>query len=241
MANEGKRTRGRSRFFANSALVMLALVVASFSFTYFYPVATGAGFAPIFHIHAVVFFGWMLLYAYQTQMVAAGRVARHREWGLAGIALSSLMLPLGVALMIAAARRRMLAGNPYPFDNSLFNIADIASFAILMTASIAAVTRHADWHRRLTFGAALALVGPALSRWLVFVPQTPPWSDMLPNLGAEIFLVALAVHDWRTIGRVHPATWCIAAVLVPLAVAVPMLITSDWWRGMGPMVMKLAV
>lgn len=81
MATQQHRgTARRNRFFANSALAMLALVLASFSFTYFYPVARGSGnFAPVFHIHAAAFFGWMLLYAYQTQMVAAGRVARHRE------------------------------------------------------------------------------------------------------------------------------------------------------------------
>lgn len=74
------------------------------------------------------------------------------------------MVPLGIALAIAAARRRIAAGNPHPFDTTLFNVTDLGAFALLMTASIATVTRHSDWHRRLTYGAALALLGPALSR-----------------------------------------------------------------------------
>jgi hypothetical protein len=221
---------------------MLALVMASFSFTYFWPMATGSARFPIvLHIHGAACFAWMLLYAWQTRLVATGRVARHREWGLAGIALSSLIVPLGVALAIQAARRRMTAGNPHPFDTTLFNIVDIATFALLMTAAIAAVTRHPDWHRRFTFGAALCLVGPALSRWLRVIPEATPWTDLLPNLAADLFLVALHAHDRRSLGHMHPASLWVIATLVPLHIATPFLITSDWWRGVGPAIMWLAV
>lgn len=242
MATQQHRgTARRDRFFANSALVMLALVLASFSFTYFMPLARGSGDFPlIFHIHAAAFFGWMLLYAWQTQLVATGQVARHREWGLAGIALSTLLVPLGLAMAIAVARRKLAVGHPHPFDTTLFNLTDMSAFAILMTASIAAVTRHSAWHRRLTFGAALVLLGPALSRWLVFVPQAPPWTEMLPNLAALTFLAALAVHDRRTLGHVHRATLCVAALLVPMAVIVPLLLGSAGWRAVAPAIMNLA-
>ncbi|WP_066801216.1 hypothetical protein [Sphingomonas soli] len=193
------------------------------------------------HLHAAAYFGWMLLYAWQTRLVALGRAARHREWGLAGIALSALMVPLGLAISIAAVRGRMARGDAHPFDSTLFNIVDIATFAILMTASIAAVTRHPDWHRRFTFGAALCLVGPALSRWLIVLPSAVPWTDLLPNLGADLFLIALLLHDRRTLGRVHPATWWVAALLVPIHVATPFLISSEGWRAIAPGIMALAV
>lgn len=141
---EAAAARGvRTQFFARSALLMLALVLASFSFTYFWPMAvTGKRFSLVLHLHGAVCFGWMVLYAWQTRLVASGRIARHREWGLAGIALSTLLVPLGIAIAIAGIKRRMAAGRPHPFDTTLFNVVDIGTFAILMTASIAAVTRH---------------------------------------------------------------------------------------------------
>lgn len=83
-------------------------------------------------------------------------------------------------------------------------------------------------------------MSPALSRWLLFIPEAPPWTDLLPNL-PDLFLVALAMHDLRTLGRVHPATWWCIALLVPIHIVTPFLIASDWWRGIAPAIMMLAV
>ncbi|RYD94019.1 MAG: hypothetical protein EOP61_22450 [Sphingomonadales bacterium] len=233
---------GRTQFFTRSAWLMLALVMASFSFTYFGPMAIGSRrFSIVLHLHGAAYFGWMLLYAWQSRLVATGRTARHRELGLAGIAISALMVPLGVAMAIEAARRRSAAGNPFPFDNTLYNAVDLTTFAILMIAAIAAVTRHPAWHRRFTFAAALCLLGPSLSRWLQVIPAASPWTDLLPNLCADLFLIALALHDKRVLGRVHPATWLAIVLLVPLHVATPFLTGSAWWRAIGPNLMALAV
>ena len=107
MEDGAKASRVRRLFFANSALVTLALILTSFSVTYFVSIATGSQQFPIlFHVHAAELFSWIVLCAYQTRRVATGRVARHRELGLAGVALSSVMAALGLALAIAAARCR---------------------------------------------------------------------------------------------------------------------------------------
>ncbi|MGN6818132.1 MAG: hypothetical protein ACTHJR_05625 [Sphingomonas sp.] len=227
----------RTRFFSRSALLMLAMVILAFPTTYFAPVLAGSGkFAPIFHIHGIAFFTWIFLYAWQTHLVAEGRIARHREFGLAGVALSGIMVPLGFALAIAAIERRLANGDPHPFDNTLYNMVDIISFTLLMTASIASVTRHPDWHRRFTFAAATALVGPAISRWFYATPMPalPPFTDFAPNLIADLFLVALAAHDRRTLGRIHPVTLGCLIVMVPIHLLTPFAVSSAWWRSIAP-------
>lgn len=94
---------------------MVGLMLSAFPLSYFAPTVTGSKhFSIVHHLHGVVFFAWMGLYAWQNHLVATGRTGRHRELGLAGIAISALMLPLGVMLMIAAIRRRQLAGDPHP-------------------------------------------------------------------------------------------------------------------------------
>ncbi len=232
----------RSQFFARTALLMLTLVLASFSFTYFAPIMTRSKtFSLVLHIHGLAYFTWVALYAWQTWLVARGKVARHRELGLAGVAVSAVMIPLGVAIAVAAAKRRMAAGDAHPFDFTLFNVVDLTTFACLSIAAIAMVTRHLDWHRRFMFGAALCLVGPSLSRWLQVIPNVAPWTDLLPNLVADLFLIALALYDQRTLGRVHPATWCTVALLLPLHIATPFLIGSDWWRAIGPGILAFSV
>ena len=108
-----------------------------------------------------------------------------------------------------------------------------------MTAAIAAVTRHRDWHRRFVFAAALCLVGPAISRWILPYVSWPPASDFAPNILADLFLVALAMHDRSTSGRVHPATWWAAAILVPIHLLTPMLSRSAAWNALAPSLFAL--
>ena len=231
----------RSRFYSRSALLILAMVLVSFPATYFSPVMTGSGhFAPIYHIHGAAFFAWVGLYAWQTHLVASGRPARHRELGLWGFALSGMMAPLGWALVIAAIERRIANGDVHPFDIALYNVIDITSFTLLMAASIGSVTRNLEWHRRFTFAAAVALTGPAISRlFLPPVPAFPPISDFAPNIVADLLLVALAVHDRRKIGRIHPATlWCLV-VMVPLHILTPFAASSAAWRGIAPAILQV--
>jgi hypothetical protein len=235
----------RPQFFARSALIMLVMVLLAFPFTYFGPVvAQTQVFSPVHHIHGALFFAWIGLYAWQTRLVATGRTARHRELGLAGIAISAMMLPLGIILAIKAIERRMAEGDAHPFDFTIYNIVDITTFTLMMVAGIACVTRSIDWHRRFMFGAALSLVGPAVSRWFlpswfVTIPQWSPWTDMAPNLTADLFLIALACHDVRTLGRVHPATWIVVLTLVPIHVLTPFIAGTDAWRAIAPALLRL--
>ena len=219
---------------------MLAWVIVSFPLTYFLPTVTGSQhFSPFVHIHGAAYFAWVFLYVWQTHLAAQGKIARHREFGLAGIALSALLLPLGIIMAILAIQRRMAEGNAHPFDFTAYNIVDLVTFTILMTASIAAVTRHPDWHRRLTYGAALCLVGPAISRWFLPIPPLPPLTDFGPNILADLFLIALALHDRRTLGRIHPASLWLIAALVPVHLLTPCFASSDIWRSTAPYLLHL--
>lgn len=219
---------------------MLAWVIVSFPLTYFLPTVTGCQhFSPFVHIHGAAYFAWIFLYVWQTHLAAQGKIARHREFGLAGIALSALLIPLGIIMAILAIQGRIAEGDDRPFFYTAFNIVDLATFTILMTASIAAVSRHPGWHRRLTFGAALCLVGPAISRWFYAVPAFPPFTDFGPNIVADLLLIPLAVHDRQSLRRVHPATWVVIASLVPLHLLTPFLAASDAWRSAAPLLLQL--
>ena len=219
---------------------MLAWVIVSFPLTYFLPTVTGSQrFSPFVHIHGAAYFAWIFLYVWQTHLAAQGKIARHREFGLAGIALSALLIPLGIIMAILAIQGRIAAGDDRPFFYTAYNIVDLVTFTILMTASIAAVSRQPDWHRRLTFGAALCLVGPAISRWFYAVPAFPPFTDFGPNIVADLLLIALAVHDRQSLRRVHPATWVVIASLVPLHLLTPFLAASDAWRSVAPLLLQL--
>ena len=225
----------RPQFFARMALVMAAIVVLSFPVTYFVPVATGSGkFHALHHVHGLAFFAWFGLYVWQTQLVARGQVARHREIGLAGFALTGAMVLLGYWMAQRGAERR-LGIMERPYETTWFNIIDITLFAVLMIGAIVLVTRHKEWHRRFVFVAALCLVAPAATRWTLRVPALDPlWLDVASYLVMYPFLVALALFDRRTLGKLHPATLVSIALLLPVQLSSAWIARSDWWNAVAP-------
>ncbi len=163
----------------------------------------------------------------------AGPDSAPPRMGLAGFAISGAMLPLGVWMALAAGAERAAAGKPQPYATTFYNAVDIGLFALLMAASILLVTRRPDWHRRLTFAAALSLVGPAISRWVLLLPEVFPNTDFAPNILADLFLVALALHDRRESGKVHRATWLTAALMVPLHIISPWIAVGQGWNALA--------
>ncbi|WP_291206668.1 hypothetical protein [Hyphomonas sp.] len=226
----------RPQFFARSAIVMAAIVVLSFPLTYYLPVASGTrDFDTLYHLHALVFFAWIALYVLQTQLTARGQIARHREIGLAGFALTGVMIPLGYWIAQRAAVHRLAAGHENPYEFTWYNVIDITSFAVLMTASILLVTRHKEWHRRLTFTAAAYLTLDAATRWTLKVPGVDPFIlDLASYAVIYPFLAALGWFDWRTLKHLHPATITCTLALIPLHLSSAWIARSDWWNNLAP-------
>ena len=84
-----------SRFFSISAILIGSLVVLSFPLSYFIPAVSGSKrFSLLHHLHGLAFFAWVGLYVLQTRLVRSGNIRRHREFGIACIALAGAMLPL---------------------------------------------------------------------------------------------------------------------------------------------------
>ncbi len=235
MTNLGAPARPKSRFFAASAALMAGLVLLSFLGTYFLPLATrGQDFSLLRHLHGLAFFAWIALYLVQTVLVNNGGLRLHRELGIAGVAIAGAMLPLGIWMAQAAGLERMARGNPQPFETSFYNLADILLFSLTFGGAIYAASRKIEWHRRLMFVAALNLLGPAISRLTPLLPLPFPWADMAPNVLADGLLIALAVHDRRRLGRVHPATLLAALVLIPFHAVEPLIVKSAWWNSLAP-------
>lgn len=235
-AASGAASSGRPKFFARSALVMAAIVVLSFPLTYYLPIASGTrDFDTLYHVHAVAFFAWIALYVWQTQLAARGQIARHREFGLAGFALTGAMIPLGFWIAQRAAVHRLAAGRESPYEFTWYNVIDITSFGLLMAASILLVTRHKEWHRRLTYVAAAYLTLDAATRWTLKVPGVDPYIlDIASYAVLYPFLAALAAFDWRTLGRVHPATIVCILAFLPLHLSSASIARSDWWNRLAP-------
>ncbi|MDE8650914.1 hypothetical protein PYV00_04170 [Novosphingobium sp. H3SJ31-1] len=194
------------------ACLMAAVIVAGFSLNLVMGRSTFA-VPPIYHVHAFVFFGWIVLYLAQTGLIAANNVALHRRLGVLALLWVPVMVVLGTAMTVVALRR---TGGPFFFDQNEFLVSNplhLLCFAGLVGAALV-LRRRTDWHRRLMFVAMAGLTGPGLGR-LLPMPLLMPWSWRITIAATTLFPLFGMLADKRRTGRVHPAWYYgIAAIAV---------------------------
>jgi hypothetical protein len=157
----------------------------------------------IFYVHGTLFAAWIALLVFQTSLVATGRTAVHRRVGPLGAVLAASMVVLGtVGALIAARRPTGFFQVPVPPLQFLaVPLFDMVLFALFVSLAVAR-RRDAQTHKRLMLLATLNLVTAAVARWPGMLPLGP-----LGFFGiTDLFLVPLVVWDFRTRGRLHPAT-----------------------------------
>src|SRR5579859_1816434 len=94
-----ERSRVGGTFYISMAA---AIAFGGFPPTYWLQLAAGTFVGPpLLHVHGALFFGWTILLLSQTALAANGQLEHHRAWGLAGIALASAMVVVGIAAAIS--------------------------------------------------------------------------------------------------------------------------------------------
>lgn len=211
------------RFFTNIALVMAAVAFAGFARTYYLAGlhdAPGPTLTPAVHVHGALCTAWILLLIVQTRLIAAGRREVHKSLGIAGVAVAAATVITGLLVAISSQRRvhtpvsADTLADPYVF--LIFPTASVGMFALFVLLGVLQ-RRRADAHKRLMLLATANLLIPAMAR--IVMQTTPALGIRLPGVvGAvlllNLFLIALAVHDYRTRGKLHPVTLWGGALIV---------------------------
>ena len=200
--DRGLAARGEERFFFWMACAMGAVILAGFSL---HLLAGRSTFAVplVYHLHAVVFFGWVALLVIQARLVAGGNAALHRRLGWIALLWIPMMVATGIAITLASLRR---TGGPFFFDANEFLISNplsLLAFAGLALAAVA-LRRRTDWHRRLMLGGMASILGPGFGRILPS-PLLGPLAWEITSGAGLIFILAGMWRDKRHLGRVHPA------------------------------------
>lgn len=206
LVTSADRASAERRFFGGMALAILATVVLGFARSFFlrplFPDRPSPSEA-IFYVHGAVFTAWILLFLAQTSLIAARRVGLHRKIGYLGAVLALAMVGLGVFAALTAARRATgFVGIPVPplsflavplFDMILFS--SFVGVAILRR-------RDPQSHKRWMLLGTINIITAAIARW----PGYETLGPLAYFATTDLFVVALAVWDFRTRGRLHRAT-----------------------------------
>lgn len=193
-----------TRFFLIMSLVMAFVIIAGFSIQ----VAMGrSSFAAPwpYHVHGMIFMGWLGLYLVQVITISTGNIALHRQLGKFAYIWVPAMVAAGVMIIVVSVRG---TGGPFFFAQNEFlisNTAGLLAFGALALWALR-VQRYSGWHRRLMLVAMSVLTGPGLGR-LLPLPLMMPHAWTTTIVITFIFPLIGMLVDWRTNGRVHPAYW----------------------------------
>ena len=193
-----------TRFFTVMAVIMSVTIVAGFS------VQLGFGRSSFavpwsYHLHGVIFMGWIGLYLAQHLSIGAGNRTLHASLGKLAYLFIPAMLATGTLIMVVVARRN---GGPFFFNVSEFlwsNVMVLWCFGALAFWALRR-RRYTGWHRRLMLCAMAILTGPGLGR-LLPAPLFMPNSWLIITLCTFIWPVIGMIADKRSRGSVHPAYW----------------------------------
>jgi len=200
------RASAERRFFTGMALAILATVIVGFSRSFFLRPLFPDWPSPsetVFYVHGAVFAAWIVLLVTQTSLVAGGRTELHRRIGPYSAMLAVVMVVLGtIGALIAARRPTGFVQVPVPPLQFLaIPIFDMILFATFVSLAIAQ-RRNLQAHKRLMLLATVNLITAAIARWPGVFTLGP-----LAFFGlTDLFVVALAIWDFRSRGRMHPVT-----------------------------------
>jgi hypothetical protein len=193
-------------FYLWTAVAMSGTVLLGFWLTYFGPLSQGTypQVSPIVHLHGWSFFTWYALLMVQAGLIRSGRVPMHRTLGLASTVLGAVMISVGV--IVSTVRIDMALG---PDGDPFWGLMGLPIFAIwiLFTAFYAGAIycrRRAATHKRLMLLASAAALSAATFRIVVEILGFERWVAIVGTLAPTGFILAAMIHEYRSVGKVHP-------------------------------------
>src|SRR5882724_7057158 len=211
-ADAVSHSRGRSRFFIGMSMMLLLIVLAGFSRTFY--LRTFFDVPPIpphVYVHGAILTAWFALFCLQTSLVTSGRSDLHQRLGFVGAGLGVAVILANVAVMSAMGPRLRVefqsgqVGPAFLIRAVWGDFGSLMAFAVFLSAGLV-LRRRPEVHKRLMFLASVSIVGPALGR----MTQWPIFAGIhMVNLslaGMIFFLGGLVIHDLVTTRHVHPAT-----------------------------------
>jgi hypothetical protein len=178
----------------------------------------------ILYVHALTASAWLILFVVQSWLVRGRDIRRHRQLGLWGLGLGTVVAVVGLGVVFVM-REQAIARHPGQVRQIAFLSVPFMSFATFAVPFFLAAwwRKQPGLHRRLMVLATCSLTGAALAR----IPWLPDAAAPVVTLG---LMIAAAVEDrlrTRRLDRVYgigiPVYLASEALGVYLAMAAPPL------------------
>jgi hypothetical protein len=170
------------------------------------------------HLHGAFMVAWLGVVVAQNVLVHRGELGIHRKLGWLAAALVAAIAVLGVTVGFSA-----VAGQRVPpfFSNPYFlalTMIEPIVFAGVVAWGVS-LRRNTQWHRRAMLGATVIILEPALGR-LLPMPLMGGWGEWAILALQMLVLAVLAAHDRKVIGKAHPVTLGLMAIVATMHLAI---------------------
>lgn len=205
-------------FFRSMALAMIGVSLLGFLPAILHPVGRRAPLSALAAVHGLVFFAWLLLFLVQASLIATRHVAWHRCLGVASVVLLALMIPLGFLTTLAMVRRGYdlsgdIAFQKNPAEGAVFTFINLLLFGVLAIAALV-YRRRPELHKRLILFANIELMPSPLAHLMGHIPRLATLPGSIILVPMSVFVFAAVGRDLLGARRIHPLTWCLAALVL---------------------------
>ena len=229
----------RPSFFFWMAATMTAVIFVGFGVTYLVPFGLGLldPLPPMVHVHGFFYFSWMILLVAQSGLIRAGNPELHRSLGMLGIGIAGAMVVLGTQITLLVTDIQLKSGFERVYELNYISLVALVVFPWLFVLAIRNV-RDGATHKRYVLLATVVLIGAGINRiWGVLfgIDFSFPYIFLLMYMTQNLWLAALLIYDWRTLGKPHKATLVGGAINVvpqilhiPLATSAAFVALTEW-------------
>jgi hypothetical protein len=224
------------RLYMSAALLFSVVVLIGFARTYYLKIVFDPTPLPslLVHMHGLLMSAWVVMFMIQVRLIAAREVRIHRRLGWGIVGLAALIIVVGFATAVRAAKygsRSSPPGIP-PQAFLIVPLFDLLMFALLLGGAVYYRKRSAE-HKRLMLLTAINFLPPAIARIPIAPLQAlgPLWFFGLPTVVA-LYCVGLDARRHGTLNKVFLAgsLALIASYVVRLALmgSAAWMATARW-------------
>jgi len=193
-----KKLYTKNYFFIVSIIIFLLGLVA-FSDNFLFDVSQESNSNPVYIIHGLLMYSWIIVLMIQTNRIRNLKVESHKKLGIVGFILA--------ALFVCSAGYIYLFVVNSPWDDIPFfgkaNRIFLPTFAILILLAYLNRSK-AQWHKHLIFVGLFLILEPILSR---VCKNTGLDSMTFAPLIWILFWISLFVYDILNRKKLHPLTY----------------------------------
>lgn len=225
-------------FFSAVTIIMVAEIILGFSSTYLPKVIGQTAQVPrIVHLHAFVFVLWLSFYLFQVTLVIRKKVTLHMRLGKWGVMSTLVMLLVGCAASIEAARlgHTGIPGAEFP-DAEGFLLLNLSSLLVFVSLTVLGWLNRNNVaaHKRFMLMAnAGGIAPPGVARLPFIAGSTPAIA-----LAVLVLVLAGPAYDLIRYRRIHWA-YVLALFVIVLSLPPVVLPLSDTviWKAIADLLM----